>query len=247
MKPCSLKRFLAVCTLGLLTAASSWAFEGKITMNMTTGKETMPVTYFVKGTKMRIETTVTPDKEERRERKRHQEEGGSQAPASITAVMLIDADAKEFTMLMPQQKMYMVHKMTDAQVEKGKETAAAMSFKPTGRKEKIAGYDTEEYVGTSQGMQTDLWVTKGLGQYMMANQGKRGPAKTSEAEAFMKSGDFFPLRMVSHGKDGKEVMRTETVSVDKGSQPDALFKPPADYQKFSLGGMFKGMVPGGGE
>lgn len=235
-----LKHLLAACTLGILTTAVASAFEGKITMNMIANNETMPLTYFVKGNKLRIESTIVADKGEKRRRG-----SDEQGPKTITAVMLIDADAKQFIMLMPEQKMYMTHKLTDAQAEKGRETAAAMTFKPTGKREKIAGYDTEEYVGVSQGVQTDLWVTKGLGQYMMANQGKgRGPAKLSEAEAFMKNGDFFPLRMVTHDKNGKEVMRTETTSIDKGSQPDTLFKPPADYQQFSLGGMFKGMIPG---
>jgi hypothetical protein len=39
----------------------------------------------------------------------------------------------------------------------------------------------------------------------------------------------------------------ETTNVDRSKQDDALFVPPADYEKFSMpgmGDMMKGMIPG---
>lgn len=56
---------------------------------------------------------------------------------------------------------------------------------------------------------------------------------------------MFPLRVVSTDKGSKETFRMEATEVKKESLPDSLFAPPADYQKFDMGGMMRGMgLPG---
>jgi hypothetical protein len=47
---------------------------------------------------------------------------------------------------------------------------------------------------------------------------------------------------------GPEEFRMETTHVDRSKQDESLFVPPADYQKFSMGGgmsdALKGLIPG---
>ena len=197
----------------------------------------MAMTYFVKGSHLRIESQIPPDKKHK--------EGG-------TFAMIINMESRETIMLMDEQKMYMVHKIPEATAEKAESKAAEMDFKPTGRKEKIAGIEAEEYAGISNKKRTEIWVTKELGKYMMSNQGKGGPmggkkAVASAWQKFAEQGNFFPLRTIQRAKEGApEDFRMEATKVEKRSLADSLFAPPADYQKLempSMGDMMKGMIP----
>jgi hypothetical protein len=236
----SLFRFASACILAFATAATASAFEGKVEMKMTSsrGEGDMPMTYFLKGKHMRIEMQAPPDK--------HNKNGG-------TFSSIMDLDKRETTMLMSEQKMYMVMKIPETTAGKSDNKAAEMDFKPTGRKEKIAGIEAEEYVGISDKKRTEIWVTKELGTFMMANQGKGGPmggkqgAQSSAWAKFAEQGDFFALRVIQRAKEGAPVdFQMEVTKVDKGSQPDSLFQPPADYQLFempNMGDMMRGMAP----
>jgi len=234
-------RTAVACLLASATASLALAFEGKVDMKMTSsrGDNTMPMTYFIKGSHMRTEMSVPPDKENKN--------GG-------TFATIMDLEKREVIMLMAEQKMYMVHEIPAATMEKASNKTAEADFKPTGRKEKIAGIEAEEYAGQSEKKRTEIWVTKELGKFMMANQGKGGPmggkkgGQSSAWARFAEQGDFFALRVIQRAKEGApEDFRLEVTKVEKGSQPDSLFKPPADYQKFempSMGDMMKGMIPG---
>jgi hypothetical protein len=152
---------------------------------------------------------------------------------------------------MSEQKMYMVHKISDETIEKAGNKTAETDFKPTGKKETIAGLEAEEYAGISEKKRTEIWVTKELGKFMMANQGKgegkKGAAPSAWAK-FAEQGDFFALRVIQRAKEGApEDFRMEVTKVEKGAQADTLFLPPEDYKKFempSIGDMMKGMIPG---
>jgi hypothetical protein len=230
-------RLAAACLLAVVTVTTALAFEGKVAMTMTSASAdgSMPMTYFLKDTHMRIETAIPPDKNN---------------PNGVTSATIMDLEKKEMTMLMPDQKKYMVFTIPDATSEKAKAKAADADFKPTGRKEKIAGFEAMEYVGHSDKKLTELWVTKELGQFMMATQGKGGKkgAQQSAWATFAEQGDFFALRVIQRAKEGApEDFHLEVTAVEKGPQADALFLPPADYQKFempSMGDMMKGMIPG---
>jgi hypothetical protein len=223
----TVRRVFAACLFGVLSTAMAMAFEGKVSMKMTSGKDAFTYTYYVKGTK----------------------KGRSGTFSSI-----IDYDKMEMQMLMPEQKMYMVHRLDNLMKSEAVQKANDIEFKPTGHKEKIAGWEAEEFVGVSEGKQTEVWVTKGLGKFMMANGGKsgafgKGGQKSPAWEKFMREGEFFPLRVVQRTKPGApEDFRMEATAIDKTQQDDSLFRVPADYQKFempNMGEMFKGMVPGG--
>jgi hypothetical protein len=165
-------------------------------------------------------------------------------------VSLMDFDKKEITLLMPDQKMYMVQSMPDDVDDKAGDKKTDTDFQPTGRKEKIAGIEAAEYVGQSKKKQTELWVTKELGTFMIPSQGKGGK-KSPQNSAWAKFAEeegFFALRVIQRAKAGAPVdFQLEVTKVEKGTQADKLFVPPSDYQKFempSMGDMMKGMIPG---
>ena len=230
----SLRRLSAVWIFSLLSVVYAPAFEGKVAMTMTTGKNVYPVTYYIKGTQMRTEMTMTNDK------------NGNK----LSTVSLFDLNAHEMKVLMVEQKMYMAFHMPEAAPQKEGKPAPSLEFKPTGRKEKIAGYDTEEYAGNSEGKRTEVWVTKELGQFVMANQGRPGrkPSQAAQWETFMREGNFFSMRVIQRAKeDGPEQLRMEVTQVEKASEPDSLFQPPEDFKKLEMpdvGNMLKGMIPG---
>lgn len=235
--PAPLRRLFTACILLATTATFASAFEGKVEMKTTVGKDSTPMTYFMKGSLMRIE--MKPPAE-----KRKKDDG--------TFAMIINMETHESIMLMDKDKMYMVHKLPEVTAEQAGKKGEVPEFKPTGRKEKIAGIEAEEYVGVSGKKRTEIWVTKELGKFMMANQGgpmggKKGSASANSWEKFAQQENMFPLRTIQRAKeDGPEEMRMEVTLVDKSKQPDSLFQPPADYQKFempSMGDMMKGMIP----
>ncbi|MFT3868190.1 MAG: DUF4412 domain-containing protein [Nibricoccus sp.] len=227
-------RVASACLLVAALATQASAFEGKIDMKNTVGKDSTPMTFFVKGPLMRMEMKAS---------------GGKRKGGEETAVMLLNTETQEATMLMEKDKMYMVLKMPKDQIEQAQKDNA-MEFKATGRKEKIAGVDAEEYIGTSKKQYVEIWVTKELGKFMMANPGgpMGGKKKTDPWQVFAEKENFFPLRTITRAKEGApEESRMEVTAIDKSKQADSLFKPPADYQKFempNMGDMMRGMGPG---
>lgn len=227
-------RFLAAGFLTLLSAVGASAFEGKVAMTMTSGKNVHPISYYIKDSRMRTEMTITEDKKGKK----------------LTAVSLFDLKSREMQVLMPEQKMYMTLSIPEPDTNGEGKGAPGFEFKPTGRKEKIAGYDAEEYAGISEGKRTEMWVTKELGQFVMANQGKPGrkPTQSAQWEKFMRDGNFFAMRVIQRAKEGAaEQFRTEVTNVEKVSLPDSLFVPPVDFKKLempNMGNMLKGLVPG---
>jgi hypothetical protein len=208
-----------------LTAAS---FEGKINMKMTSGKgQPQEIVYNVKGDKIRMEMPG--------------QKGGMGG-------MIMDMGKREMVMIMDEQRMYMTMAMPDAAIEAAKKKEGEVKLEKTNETEKILGHTATKYIVTSDGTTSDLWLAEGLGTFMSFNQGNpmargRGPAPQGWERA-LAGKELFPLRVVGKDKGGKESFRMETTAIDKTSLPDSMFSPPAGYQKFDMGNMMKGMIPG---
>lgn len=227
-------RHAAACLFVAATSTMASAFEGKVEMKTTSGKDSMPMTYYVKDTLLRVETKVQGKRKGKQE----------------SAAMIMDTKAQEMIVLMDEDKMYMVQKIPEGTVEKVQKDNE-MEFKATGRKETIAGVEAEEYVGTNKKQRVEVWVTKELGKFMTASAGgpMGGHGSKNPWEIFAQKENFFPLRSITRAnKEGApEETRMEVTAIDKSKQPDSLFKPPADYQKFempSMGDMMRGAMPG---
>lgn len=232
MNTSSLFRRLGGFCLAVLLTASATAFEGKVDMKMISGrngKDVQEMSYRIKGEKMRMEMPASSSKKK----------GGDESMGAV----IMDMKKKEMIMIMTEQKMYMVHAIPEPKEVKKK--ASDTEFKATGRKEKIAGIEAEEFVATTNGKINEVWVTKELGKFM-AQQGGPGGKQSSAWEAFAQKGEMFPLRVIQRAKEGgPEEFRMEATNVDRSKQDDALFVPPAGYEKMpGMGDMMKGMIPG---
>lgn len=213
---------------GSLLAAS---FEGKVNFKITTERgKAQEMSYQIKADKMRIEVPS-------------QKEG---------AAMIMDLGKRQTIMLMDEQKMYMVMAMPDAPAGQAPEPKGEEAkLEKTGLKETILGYVAEKFITTSQGKKTEMWLAEGMGTFMSMPAGgpmggsRKGGSTGQEWERALAGKDLFPLRVVGHGDNGKETFRMEVTGIEKKSLPDSLFAPPDGYQKFDMGGMMQGMMPGG--
>jgi hypothetical protein len=216
-------------------AASAADFEGKVTMKMT-GPRGAPqelVFSLAKGLS-RIDVDLGPDR---------------------AAAMIFDPAKQEMTILMPEQRMYMVQSLANPQVEAAAQRAEG-TVEKTDEHEKILGYDCVKYVSKSADTTTEIWGTDQLGTFaglgggnpMGGFGGRRGGPPAGMAapgwENAFRGKDFFPLRVISKDTAGKETFRMEATSVEKQAIPASTFTPPADYRNMS--DMMKGMgFPGG--
>jgi len=234
MKP--LLRLLAASTL-LLAAVSSYAaaFEGKISLAITADKKgkTQNLDYSIKGQKLRMDMNA---------------EGNQVAT-------IMDMGKLEMTMLMPEQKMYMVHpikKPVEAAAEKASQSTAEIEV--TGKTEVILGYTCNQVLIKDKGTVTEAWLAEGLTAFQGLGGGPGGGmfggkkgANAAKWEEALKGKGGFPLRVISRDAKGKDTFKMEATKIEPGSLPDSLFVPPEGYQQFqmpNLGGLLKGM--GGG-
>jgi len=217
---------LLASMLALTAGLFAQTFEGKIHFKMT-GQEKpsrragsdspMLMTYFLKGGLMRVDMEMSEGKVM----------GGS----------IIDPVKHQVTILMPEQKMYMVRKMSEQQQSAGATAPGSdAEFVRTGQTEVILGYKCEKIIIRSKNGETEIWGAEGFGTFQsMGSGGPMGRSSPKSAwETSLAQHGFFPLRMVNRDKSGKELTRMEATSVDKQSLPDSVFAPPADYQPFQM-------------
>lgn len=223
-----------------LCAPALQAFEGKLDLTITNHErddEPRNLTFYVKEELLRTDFTPKP---------------GPRGRELGPMATIIDRSKHEVTILMPDKKTYMVHRLSGKIREKISEDFTMSEFKPTGRKEKIAGIDAQEYVGQSDEKHyTELWVTKELGKFLMENEGMGdsvNPGGLTAQAAWAKfaySNDFFVLRATEYeGKGGPEKFRMEVTKVDRTPPDLALFKIPAGYKKIEPRRMMQGAMGG---
>ena len=214
--------------LGLLALAAGLCakdFEGKIRFKMTPpgapaktagGDSSIYMNYCLKAGLVRMDTEPAPGK---------------------VMSMIVDTVKQEMTILMPEQKMYMVRKMSAPQNTAGTATPVNdVDFVRTGETTAILGYKCEKILIKGKEGETEVWAAEGLGAFQgMGNRNPMGrQAPKSAWEAALAQHGFFPLRTVTRDKSGKELMRLEAVSIDPQSLADSVFAPPADYQKIEM-------------
>ncbi len=233
----TLTSLIAAIVLVVPVALKAAAFEGKVTMTMSDAKGgSHPMVFSLKQGLSRMDMD---------------------AGQGNVAGVIMNVAKREMTILMPQQKMYMVREMPAPSdtPQADEKPNSDVTLEKTGEHEKILGYDTTKFIAKSKDGATEMWLTDQLGTFMGLGSGG-GPggafggrkARNSSEQAWEKAlmgKDWFPLRVVTKNKKDKETFRMEATAIDKTSLPDSVFAPPADYQKFDMGNMFRGMIPGG--
>jgi hypothetical protein len=231
-----MKKSLQVSVVSLLlipAALVAATFEGKVTMKMTSGRsKPQDITYSIKGDKVRMEI---PEQKGM---------GG----------MIMDTTKREMTMIMDEQKMYMVMALPDSAKEAIAKREQEVTLEKTNETDTILGYKATKYLVKDKDNETEMWLAEGLGTFMgmssnrnpMARGGGTPPPAWERALA---GKEMFPLRVVGYDKGkpkkgGNEAFKMEVTAINKASLPDSMFTPPAGYQKFDMGAMMKGMIPG---
>ncbi len=221
---------LLVAAAGLLAAGrmSAATFEGRVKMKMESGRnDAQLLTYAMKGSKLRMEMPAG-DRE---------------------MISLVDWDKREMSMLMPEQKMYMVIEMKDVpaigEVEEARDSAR---LEKTSETATIAGREATKYLARDGKDKTELWLASGLGSWFNMSSGGGNPMKPKKLSDWEKeviAKGLFPLRIVGFDGKGRQTMKMEVVELIPQSLDDALFVPPADYSRFNMGGLLKGLTGGG--
>jgi hypothetical protein len=153
----------------------------------------------------------------------------------------------DITMLMHPQKIAM--KMPSSLGKSRHESSPTKStpLQATGRKEKINGFDTEEYVHENPAVKATmhLWIAKDVpdkAEIMRMLTAMQSPAMKQMAQAFgaVSPEDYpgLPIRTeVESNLMGKPSKTTVTLtSIKKEPVDDSVFVVPADYKSAGLNG-----------
>ncbi len=174
--------------------------------------------------------------------------------------MIMDLAAQTMSMVMPEQKMYMVADLKAAadRAEKENGPAKMPRITATGKSETIAGKSCEIYRFAKEEGQPDnmeVCAAKGMGFYMGGRRGPMGGGRGGNGPgsdvAYMTTAmanpefakaykdGFFPLRVTSL-KDGSRnimlVTKIEPKSIDASA-----FAIPSDYHKMDMPAGMGGM------
>lgn len=230
----SLAALLAVIAVVLPLSVTAADFEGIVTMSISSGDHTMPLTFAMKSGLTRVNL---------------------QAGAGRNVSMIMDPAKQQMTMIMPEQHMYFVQPMQQT-LAKAEEKIGDVSLEKTDEHEKILGYTTTKYIAHSKEGTSQIWVTDELGTFAGLGSGGSSlgfgrrpnanrPVGQAWEEAF-KGKQAFPMRVITTSTSGQPLSKLEVTAVDKKSLPDAEFQPPADCRKIDFGAMMQGMgLPGG--
>jgi Domain of unknown function (DUF4412) len=188
-----------------LTAASA-PFEGEIVVSVkdeASKKLPASITYDVKGNKVRY------------------------VPAAAPVYAIGDLDAQTVYAIGDAQKSY---DTIDVKPPPNAKPAPGPKVQKTGKNEKVAGLDCEDWTIDDGNEKVDVCASKGIAYFDLAGDAKAGSAETPWAVA-LTTEKAFPLRVVVHDKSGKEEYRAEATTASRKKLDDAIFQPPSAYKK----------------
>lgn len=222
----------ALAAAGFLAVGALRAdvFEGKVEMKVAAGKdlrEKATIDYAIKAPKVRMQV------------------GGGKKDEKAT--MIFDYKQKVLYILMEDdgEKMFMKQPIPDTAEKAGKGDKEIDEIpQPTGRTEKILGYEASEYViNHKDKTSTQIWFAAGLGNFLGdfastgPGKGKGSDTKIPPAlEKLAREKGLFPVRVIGLDAKGKETSRMEVTKIEPGKVPDALFSTEG-YKEFSIPGM----------
>jgi hypothetical protein len=211
-------------------------FEGALTMHMTSPHRAVAddITFLSKGDKLRFDAPPS-----------HHGEHTHVIFESATKQMLVVLDAQKSYMELDLPKA-----IAATPQAAGKVPSTPPTVTKTGKHEKIAGYDCEDWdIKDSNGKQAQACIAEGVSFIDFASIGP-GAAAAGSPSAWLDElhgKKLFPLRAIDFDAAGKESSRMEVTKIEKKKLDDSLFAIPAGYKKIEMphfGGGMPGM-PGG--
>jgi hypothetical protein len=183
-------------------SASAVPFEGEIVMNVKDEAAThvpTSITYDIKGDMIRA------------------------VPAAPAHVRTISNLANQSAYSIDDgQKEYM-------DFDAAKTSSPGAKVVKTGKVEKVAGVDCEDWSIDDGSQKMDVCVAKGVAFFDLAADPKT--ATEPEWAAALTKEKVFPLRAVAHDKAGKEEYRAEATRLDRKSLDATLFQLPTGFKK----------------
>ena len=183
---------------------SQTAFEGKVTFKSFDDGQPHSMDYYSKGSKIRFDTN----------------EEGQQGQ------IIWDTSKKEFMVVMPQQKMYMLMQVPESQIKS--DFSEDAKFTKTGETKKILGYTAVKLVYQDGEDQGEAWMTQELGSFKLFDNPMLDEDKAQWQKDF-EAGGYFPLEVYENGKKVFEVTGIEKKSLD-----GSMFEAPTGYQKMDM-------------
>jgi len=189
-------------------------FEGKVTFKVFDEGKSQVMDYYVLGNKIRFDT-----KEEGQE-----------------GQIIWDTSTKDFMIIMPQQKMYMVMQVPESQLKTEDLGALGKNakFTKTGETKKILGYTAEKLIYKDGEDQGEAWMTQEIGGFNLFNNPMQNSEEKPQWQKDFEAGGYFPLEVYENGKKVFEMVSIEKKSLDK-----SMFEAPAGYQKMDMPTMQK--------
>lgn len=202
-----------VLSAGWVQAAES--FEGELDMKITAPRgKTVTVQYFVKGHKARTMVTTEDEKFS----------GGG----------IYDWQAKQMTIILDQQKMYMVGQVHPEKYQS--EYDKHLKVTKTDKTLVILGHKCQEWDYTSENDNGKVWMTPGIGSWwgsQMAAQSDKVPSDQKALVKLVVEQKLFPMKWETADKSGKPLGSGEVTKIEKKSLSSSLFQPPAGYKKMT--------------
>ncbi|HEY2518011.1 MAG TPA: DUF4412 domain-containing protein [Polyangiaceae bacterium] len=194
------------------TPAAPQPFEGEIVVAVkdeAAKKLPATITYDVKGNKVRY------------------------VPAAAPVRAISDLDAQRVYAIDDSQKTFDQMDVKPAPTAKPATAAATPKVQKSGKTEKVAGLDCEDWTIDDGTEKVDVCASKGIAYFDLASEPKPGNTETAWATA-LTTEKAFPLRVVVHDKAGKEQYRAEATKADAKKLDDAIFQVPNGYKKADL-------------
>jgi Domain of unknown function (DUF4412) len=214
-------RTISVAVAGLLLAAFTAKGDYIIKQQVETMGRVQQVVLRIKDAKARLDTEQTST--------------------------IIDSSTGETTMLIHAQKAFLKigTEQLKAQSEavkslmgnKGNENTGDIELKPTGRKETINGYETEEYVTNLNGTDMSLFISKAFPDYRKIIDAievvQKGPGMDIFRSMAVPASKYpgMPIRTEAKFLGQRVVVTLE--SVQQTDLTDADFSVPADYKELN--------------
>jgi len=214
--------FLTFLLLGKNTYAQK-DFEGIITFNIesqSNGPQKMK--YYVKGNKVRMEMDMPG------------------MAAGMSPTMIFDNGTNKMYTLISQMKSYMeipinMDEKNDNQNDKMDDNDRPVK---TGKTDKIAGVECEQWIIKNPEGETELWNAKGFGNFLFVQNNafmKRNSNRPQWVKDIMEEG-FFPFRIISKDPNGNVEMKMEVTDVQRKNLSSSMFEIPSGYKKMNIPG-----------
>jgi hypothetical protein len=183
-------------------------FEGEVTFKVTDDDgSTQTMNYFVKGDKIRFDT-------------KEEGQGGQ---------IIWDTATRQFMVVMPDQKMYMVMKAPDSKMDIPESIDKNTKFTKTGETKKILGYTAEKFLYKDNEDQGEVWLTQELGSFKLFNNPMQKGENMPQWQKDFNAAGYFPLEVTENGKKVFEI-----IGINKKSLDASMFEAPSDYKKMEM-------------